>query len=89
MPSSYTLGGHFERFVDSLVKSGRYASASEVMRDSLRLLEGREQLREVKLEALPFARRSKPASTAALLGRSRWRRSSPKRARNDAPRDAR
>jgi antitoxin ParD1/3/4 len=52
MPSSYTLGRHFERFIDSLIKSGRYQSASEVMRDSLRLLEEREKLREAKLEAL-------------------------------------
>jgi antitoxin ParD1/3/4 len=52
MPSSYTLGKHYERFIKRLVDSGRYASASEVMRDSLRIMEEREKLREAKLEAL-------------------------------------
>jgi antitoxin ParD1/3/4 len=52
MPSSYTLGRHYERFIKRLVDSGRYASASEVMRDSLRIMEEREKLREAKLEAL-------------------------------------
>jgi antitoxin ParD1/3/4 len=52
MPSSYTLGRHYERFIKKLVDSGRYASASEVMRDSLRILEEREKMREAKLEAL-------------------------------------
>lgn len=52
MPSSYTLGAHYEAFVRSLVESGRYASASEVLRDGLRLVEEREQARAAKLTAL-------------------------------------
>jgi antitoxin ParD1/3/4 len=52
MPSSFTIGAHFEKFVRDMVRSGRYASASEVMRDSLRLMEEREKLRAAKLEAL-------------------------------------
>ena len=52
MPSSYTVGEHYEAFVRDLVASGRYASASEVLRDGLRLLEEHEQLRAIKLEAL-------------------------------------
>ena len=52
MPSSYTIGQHYEGLVRELVASGRYASASEVLRDGLRLIEEREHLRRAKLEAL-------------------------------------
>lgn len=52
MASSYTLGNHYESFVRDLLASGRYASASEVLRDGLRLLEDRERQREAKIAAL-------------------------------------
>lgn len=52
MPSSFTLGSHFEGFIKRQVGSGRYASASEVVRDSLRLLEQREEERVVQMDAL-------------------------------------
>lgn len=52
MASSYSLGAHFEGFVKRLLESGRYNNASEVLRDSLRLLEEREAFNQAKLEAL-------------------------------------
>jgi len=52
MASSYSIGKHFEDLIDQLVGSGRYASASEVMREGLRLVEEREEQRQLKLQAL-------------------------------------
>lgn len=52
MPSSYTLGEHFEKFIQQQIKGGRYQTASEVLRDALRLLEEQERARSVALEAL-------------------------------------
>ena len=43
MPTSYTLGKHFESFVQAQLASGRYNNASEVLRDALRLMEERER----------------------------------------------
>ncbi len=51
MPSSYTLGTHFEAFVQAQLASGRYNNASEVLRDALRLMEERER----RLNALDAA----------------------------------
>ena len=41
--TSFILGNHFEEFIASQVQGGRYASASEVIRDGLRLVEKRTQ----------------------------------------------
>jgi antitoxin ParD1/3/4 len=43
MPSSYTLGSHYEAFIKRQLASGRYNNASEVVRDALRLMEEREK----------------------------------------------
>ncbi|MBD9544956.1 MULTISPECIES: type II toxin-antitoxin system ParD family antitoxin [Ensifer] len=43
-----SIGDRWEAFVSNIVKDGRYGSASEVVREGLRLVEEREQ----KLRAL-------------------------------------
>ena len=52
MPSSDVIGNHFESFIPAQRQQGRYASASDVVRDGLRALDDREKLRGVKLTAL-------------------------------------
>ncbi len=37
--TSITLGAHQQKFIEALMQSGRYTSASEVVRDALRRLE--------------------------------------------------
>lgn len=50
MPSSADLGPHLERYVTDLVRTGRYNSRSEVLREGVRLVEEREK-RLVALDA--------------------------------------
>jgi len=40
--TSILLGQHFEEFISTKLSSGKYASASEVIRTALRLLEAEE-----------------------------------------------
>ncbi len=49
--TSFSLGDHFSDFIEREVSTGRYGSASDVIRAGLRLLEERE----VRLEALRAA----------------------------------
>lgn len=65
MARSYAVGTHFEAFVDTQVKSGRYASASEVLREGLRLLEDRDQRRLSRHHA------ERPALPAPARGNTR------------------
>lgn len=47
-----SLTPELEQFVADKVKSGRYTSASEVVREALRLLEEREELRSLQKQEL-------------------------------------
>ena len=47
-----SLTTELENIVDQKVKSGQYNSASEVVREGLRLLQQRDDMREAKLNAL-------------------------------------
>jgi antitoxin ParD1/3/4 len=52
MPSSYALGKHYETYIKNLVASGRYASASEVVRAAMREFEVKEHFKPLTIEEL-------------------------------------
>jgi antitoxin ParD1/3/4 len=52
MPLNVNLTPQLEKLVRQKVSSGRYNSASEVVREALRLMEAQDELRSLKLEQL-------------------------------------
>jgi antitoxin ParD1/3/4 len=70
--TSISLGDHFVEFVEEQVATGRFQSASEVVRAGLRLLEESEtKLRELRaaLEAGEASGPAKAIDKAALMKR--------------------
>ena len=56
--TSILLGDHYEQFVAQQHRSGRFSSASEVIRSALRLFEFEETKRESLIKALKKGERS-------------------------------
>lgn len=52
MPMNISLTPHLEEMIRAKIASGSYNSASEVVREALRLLEEEDQLRSLKLQRL-------------------------------------
>jgi antitoxin ParD1/3/4 len=59
--TSFSLGDHFDDFIDRQIASGRYGSASDVVRAGLRLLERDDAHLEALRAALVEGEQSGPA----------------------------
>ena len=56
--TSISLGPHFDKFIEKQLNSGRYGSASEVIRESLRLLEEQQKNKAALRKALAAGEKS-------------------------------
>ena len=81
--TSLSLGSHWEKYIQTKIRSGRYGSVSEVVREALRAMEDHDK----KLNALrghlaqgesdaKNGKFVKDSSLKGLLGRSKWKRGS-------------
>lgn len=72
--TSISLGDHFAGFIDAQVRTGRYGSASDVVRAGLRLLEEHETRVKALQDALIAGERSgtsRPFDSGAFLKKTR------------------
>ena len=67
--TSFSLGPHFDKFIEKQLKSGRYSSASEVVRESLRLMEEQEKNKTALRKAIVAGEKS-----GIAYGRDRGRK---------------
>jgi antitoxin ParD1/3/4 len=61
--TSFSLGDHFNRFIEAQVAQGRYGNASDVLRSALRLLEEQETQLATLRAALVEGEESGPAAS--------------------------
>ncbi|MEO7120738.1 MAG: type II toxin-antitoxin system ParD family antitoxin [Ginsengibacter sp.] len=57
--TSILIGEHFEKFISKEVSSGKYGSASEVVRTALRMLESEQLKKDALIKALIRGEKSK------------------------------
>ena len=74
MPTSVSLGSHFEEFVNKQLESGRFNNVSEVVRAGLRLLEDDEKLRQLKVAIQAGIDSADAGSVEEVVARNRARR---------------
>jgi len=56
--TSILLGDYFDKFINEQVKSGRFSSASEVVRTALRMLEQEESMKKQLVKELKKGEKS-------------------------------